>query len=67
MEKQTNKKRVVGGRILVGATAKFPSTCVETGKRIYKGESYYFEVINKKCYHPSSDFVSIYFSNNQNQ
>ena len=48
---------------LVGAKASFPCRCFETNKKIYKGDAYYFDVINKRPYHSSADIVRIYYSN----
>ena len=58
--------KVSGGIKLIGANATFPCKCYETGKKIYKGEGYFFDVVNKRCYHHSSDLVKIYYSNLEN-
>lgn len=36
-------------------TAKFNSTCAETGKRIGKGEGMLYDYSSKKCYCKTSD------------
>lgn len=35
-------------------TAKFNSTCAETGKAIRKGDSMFYDYCAKKCYHLTS-------------
>lgn len=52
---------------LVGARANFPCRCAETNKKIYRGDAYFFDVLNKRAYHPSSDIVRIFYSNSLTQ
>lgn len=59
--------KISGGIKLIGANATFPCKCYETGKRIYRGEGYFFDVVNKRTYHSSADIVRIYYSNSLTQ
>lgn len=51
------------GMKLIGAKATFPCRCFETNKKIFKGDAYFFDVLNKRAYHSSADIVRIYYSN----
>lgn len=43
-------------------TAKFNSTCAETGIRLKKGDTIYFDLSSRKAYHPSARIVVNYLS-----
>ena len=47
---------------LILIRARFRSICPETGRKIFTGDNCYFDVINKRAYHPSADIVRIYES-----
>lgn len=55
--------KISGGVKLIGSIANFPCRCFETNKKIFKGDSYFFDVVNKRPYHNSADIVRIYYSN----
>lgn len=44
-------------------TAKFNSTCAETGARIKKGDSMYYDYSTKKCYSLNSQTAKDYEAN----
>lgn len=47
---------------LILIRARFRSICPETGRKIFTGDNCYFDVINKRAYHPSADIVRIFES-----
>ncbi len=42
--------------------AKFTSTCAETGKRLKKGDSIFYDYTTRKAYHPEADAVKVWES-----
>lgn len=44
-------------RRMKAITAKFNSTCQETGKPLKKGSTIYFDTVTRKAYHPDSQAV----------
>jgi hypothetical protein len=43
-------------------TAKFNSTCAETGRKLSKGSDIYYNTTTRKAYHPESDTVKNYLN-----
>ena len=39
-------------------TAKFNSVCAETGKKLRKGESIYYDINTRKAYHVTASIVN---------
>ena len=42
--------------------AKFTSTCAETGRRLKKGDSIFYDYTTRKAYHPEADAVKVWES-----